>query len=67
MTDLFDYYAPTGKTQTDLSPADAYQAMEVRNHAERAIRAAGRNASPDFLKAIAAEIVAQANTTGAAR
>lgn len=63
MTDLFDY-AHTGKPQTDLSPADAYQAMEVRNHAERTIRAAGRKASPDFLRAIAAEIVAQANARG---
>lgn len=74
MSDLFDY-AHSGNPTTNLSPAaaggvslaDAYQAMEIRNHAERAIRAAGRNASPEFLRAIAAEIVAQANTRGAAR
>lgn len=60
--------SPADNPKEQLSQAaSAYQAMEVRNHAERTIRAAGRSASPDFLKAIAAEIVAQANAKGAAR
>lgn len=56
-----------GATKKPTPAEQAYLDLEARSHAERVVRAAGRSASPEFLKAIAYELISLASAKGGAR
>ncbi|MHA6690552.1 hypothetical protein [Devosia sp. A449] len=68
MTDLLDNAGGENSAQHHQNDAHkAYQDLQIQQLAERVIHQAGRSATPDFLKAVAYQVIALANAKGGAR